>query len=136
VEHTHPVVHIGETPHEVSVLDFAHLLPEPIQRFTTKGVYGGEQQHLSFIQGSGHGGSHAHLVHEFLTSIAEDREPFPNARKAANWTCVGILAHQSALKGGEKDQPAGVYLRRLGAPSFPRRTQRPQKCCSPDSRDP
>jgi predicted dehydrogenase len=101
IEHTHPVVHIGETPHEVSVLDFAHLLPEPIQRFTTRGVYGGEQQHLSFIQGSGHGGSHPHMVHEFLSSIVEDREPFPNARQAANWTCVGILAHESALCGGE-----------------------------------
>ena len=102
VEHTHPVVHIGETPHPVSVLDYAHLLPEPLQRFTTKGVYGGEQQHLSFIQGSGHGGSHPHMTHEFLMSIVEDREPLPNARKAANWTCVGILAHESALHGGEK----------------------------------
>jgi predicted dehydrogenase len=102
VEHTAPVVHIGEKPHLVDVLDFAHLLPEPIQKFTTGGVYGGEQQHLSFIQGSGHGGSHPHMVHEFLMSIVEDREPFPNARQAANWVCTGILAHESALRGGEK----------------------------------
>ncbi|WP_119071087.1 Gfo/Idh/MocA family protein [Aggregatilinea lenta] len=102
IEHDHPVVHIGETPHHVSVLDFAHRLPEPIQRFTTKGVYGGEQQHLSFIQGSGHGGSHPHLAHQFLMSIAEDRKPFPDARQSANWTAVGILAHESALKGGER----------------------------------
>jgi len=102
IEHTPPVVHIGEIPHQVDVLDYAHLLPEPIQRFTTKGVYGGEQQHLSFIQGSGHGGSHPHLAHEFIMSIVEDREPFPNARKAANWTCTGILAHESAMRGGER----------------------------------
>ncbi|PWH20082.1 MAG: oxidoreductase [Ardenticatenia bacterium] len=102
IEHTPPVVHIGEVPHQVDVLDYAHLLPEPIQRFTTKGVYGGEQQHLSFIQGSGHGGSHPHLAHEFIMSIVEDREPFPNARKAANWTCTGILAHESAMRGGER----------------------------------
>ncbi|MBZ0302542.1 MAG: Gfo/Idh/MocA family oxidoreductase [Anaerolineae bacterium] len=101
IEHEHPVVHIGESPHLVSVLDFAHLLPEEIQRFTTKGVYGGEQQHLSFIQGAGHGGSHPHMTHEFVMSIVEDREPFPNARQAANWTCVGIMAHESALKGGQ-----------------------------------
>jgi hypothetical protein len=31
----------------------------------------------------------------------EDRDPFPNAAQSANWTCVGILAHESALKGGE-----------------------------------
>ncbi len=105
IEHTPPVVHIGEIPHQVDVLDYAHLLPEPIQRFTTKGVYGGEQQHLSFIQGSGHGGSHPHLAHEFIMSIVEDREPFPNARKAANWTCTGILAHESAMRGGER-----IYL--------------------------
>ncbi len=102
IEHEPPVVHIGETPHRVDVLDFAHLLPEPIQGFTTKGVYGGEQQHLSFIQGAGHGGSHPHLAHQFLMSIVEDREPFPNARQSANWTAVGILAHESALKGGER----------------------------------
>ena len=31
----------------------------------------------------------------------EVREPFPNARRSANWTCVGLCAHESALKGGE-----------------------------------
>jgi predicted dehydrogenase len=100
VEHTHPVVHIGETPHEIDVLDYAHLLPAEIQPFTSKFVYGGEQQHLSFIQGSGHGGSHPHMTHEFIMSLVEKREPFPNAKQAANWTCVGILAHESALQGG------------------------------------
>jgi predicted dehydrogenase len=101
IEHEPPVVHIGETPHHVDVLDYAHLLPETIQRFTTKGVYGKEEQHLSFIQGAGHGGSHPHMTHEFIMSIIEDREPFPDARQSANWTAVGILAHESALKGGE-----------------------------------
>jgi len=102
VEHTHPVVHMGESPHEVDVLDYAHLLPEGIQPFTSKFVYGGEKQHLSFIQGSGHGGSHPHMTHQFVMSIVENREPFPNARQAANWVSVGILAHESALRGGEK----------------------------------
>ncbi len=97
-----PVVFIGEEGKRVNVPDYAHLLPEPIRRFTTKGVYDAdEHQHLSFIQGSGHGGSHPHLAHQFVLSITEDREPYPNARQAANWTCVGILAHESAMKGGE-----------------------------------
>ncbi len=70
--------------------------------FTTKGVYDlDEQQHLSFTQGAGHGGSHPHLAHEFVMSLVEKREPFPNAVQSANWTSVGILAHESALKGGE-----------------------------------
>ena len=81
--------------------DFAHRLPEPIQRFTTKGVYDDEETHLSFTQGAGHGGSHPHLVHEFVSALTEVREPFPNARRSANWTCVGLCAHESALKGGE-----------------------------------
>ena len=33
-------------------------------------------------------------------AMLEDCEPFPNARQSANWTCVGLFAHQSALKGG------------------------------------
>jgi hypothetical protein len=28
------------------------------------------------------------------------RAPFPDARTSANWTCVGLLAHQWALQGG------------------------------------
>lgn len=91
-----------EIPEEKECPDYAHLLPEPIQRFTTKGVYDeDDHQHLSFTQGAGHGGSHPHLVHEFVSALTEGREPFPNARQSANITCVGILAHESALRGGE-----------------------------------
>jgi hypothetical protein len=60
-----------------------------------------ENKHLSFIQGSGHGGSHPHMVHEFLTAVTEDRDPFPNVFQSANWTSVGILAHESAMQGGK-----------------------------------
>jgi hypothetical protein len=41
------------------------------------------------------------MVNEFLNALAQDRDPWPNAPLSANWTCVGICAHQSALKGGE-----------------------------------
>jgi hypothetical protein len=102
LEHEQPVVFTGEDGKRVVVPDYAHLLPEPIRQFTTKGVYdSSENVHLSFKQGSGHGGSHPHMAHEFVMSIIEDRDPFPNAIQSANWTSVGILAHESALKGGE-----------------------------------
>lgn len=102
VEGEDPVIHTGEEPSRVKVPDYAHLLPESIREFTTRGVYDSdENQHLSFTQGSGHGGSHPHLAHEFLRALVEEREPFPNARQSANWTAVGILAHQSALEGGK-----------------------------------
>ncbi|MFT5734211.1 MAG: putative dehydrogenase [Planctomycetota bacterium] len=92
----------SEIPERVEVPDYAHLLPEGIRDFTTKGVYDmAENDHLSFTQGGGHGGSHPHLVHEFLTALGSEREPWPNARQSANWTCVGILAHESAMAGGE-----------------------------------
>jgi len=101
-----PVLHTAkkpepEIPRRISVPDFARLLPEPIQAFTTGGVYDAdEHQHLSFTQGGGHGGSHPHLVHEFVTALVEGRDPYPNARQSANWTCTGLLAHESALEGG------------------------------------
>lgn len=92
-----------EIPEPVTCPDFAHLLPEPIQHFTTGGVYDeDDNQHLSFTQGAGHGGSHPHLVHEFISALVEGRKPFPDVRQSANITCVGILAHESAMKGGER----------------------------------
>ena len=64
----------------------------------------GTYSHLIADPGSleGHGGSHPHLVHEFVSALIEDRDPFPNAVFAANITCTGILAHQSALTNGER----------------------------------
>lgn len=89
-----------EIPEKIEIPDFAHLLPEPIQRFTLPAeIHNAE--HLSFLQGGGHGGSHPHLVHEFVSAVCEDRDPSPGAVTSANWTCVGICAHESALKGGE-----------------------------------
>lgn len=91
-----------EIPERVHCPDYAHLLPQPIQRFTTKGVYDAdEHQHLSFVQGAGHGGSHPHLVHHFLQALVNKKPPYPDAVQSANITCVGILAHESAMQGGK-----------------------------------
>jgi hypothetical protein len=95
----------------VKIPDYAHLLPKEIQPFTTGGVYDDQNnQHLSFIQGAGHGGSHPHLVHEFISALTEMRQPFPNARQSANITSVGILAHESALQGGKQLTLPGFTL--------------------------
>ena len=87
-----------EIPSRVTVPDYAHLLPEEIRKFTRSIQDAG---HLSFIQGGGHGGSHPHLVNEFVAALLEDRDPRPNAVTSANWTCVGLCAHQSAQQGGQ-----------------------------------
>ncbi|NNM30527.1 MAG: hypothetical protein HKO57_13485 [Akkermansiaceae bacterium] len=50
----------------------------------------------------GHGGSHGHLTHEFLTAILDDRDPLVNVHEALAMTVPGIVAHQSALKDGER----------------------------------
>lgn len=89
-----------EIPEKIEVPDFAHLLPEPIRRFTLPQEIH-DAEHLSFVQGGGHGGSHPHLVNEFISAVRDDRAPRPGAITSANWTCVGICAHESALKGGE-----------------------------------
>lgn len=104
VEGDLPALHLGgEKVARVEIPDYAHLLPEGIRAFTTKCVYDmAENAHLSFIQGSGHGGSHPHLAHEFIMSVFEGRPSFPDAHQSVNWTMVGILAHESALQNGAK----------------------------------
>jgi predicted dehydrogenase len=89
-----------EIPEKVEVPDYAHLLPAEIQKFTLPAEIH-DTEHLSFVQGGGHGGSHPHMVHEIVSALLEDRDPWPNAVTAANWTCVGLCAHQSAVKSGE-----------------------------------
>src|SRR5262245_57236304 len=107
VEHEPLTLHTAKLPEHkipkpVKASDYAKLLPREIRRFTTKGVYDlAKKTHLSFTQGAGHGGSHPHLAHEFVTALSENRDPWPNAVRSANWTCVGLCAHESALQGGK-----------------------------------
>ena len=58
-----------------------------------------EQEKKDFL--GGHGGSHAYLVHEFVTSILEDRQPSVNIWEAARYMIMGVMAHKSALRDGE-----------------------------------
>ena len=106
IEHQPLVLHTAKKPEPkipqpVKCPDFAKRLPKSIAKYTTQGVYDSSKKtHLSFTQGSGHGGSHPHLANEFAMALVENRDPFPNARQSANWTCVGLCSHESALKGG------------------------------------
>jgi predicted dehydrogenase len=59
---------------------------------------------------SGHGGSQVFLCAEFINALVEDREPAIDVYKALAMTVPGIVAHQSALKNGE----------RLAVPDFDR----------------
>ncbi len=48
-----------------------------------------------------HGGSHGPLMNEFVLSILQNRKPLVDIAMSLNMTVGGIVAHQSALKGGE-----------------------------------
>jgi len=63
---------------------FYHMLPKPMRH------------------GSGHGGSHTFLTHEFVAALVEEREPAVDLYEALAMTVPGLVAHQSALKGGEQ----------------------------------
>jgi predicted dehydrogenase len=109
VENEEPIIHTKSSPEaplaekdipkRTKVPDFAHLLPEPIRKFTGA-IH--DATHLSFLQGAGHGGSHPHLAHNFLMAVLGKKPAFPDAPTSANWTMVGICAHESALKGGAR----------------------------------
>lgn len=49
----------------------------------------------------GHGGSHGHLMNDFVTAILVGRKPLVDVLAALHMTVPGIVAHQSALKDGE-----------------------------------
>jgi predicted dehydrogenase len=64
---------------------------------------------------TGHEGSHQFLVDDFARAVADRTLPPVNAWEAARYTLPGIIAHQSALRGGERlpvpdfgDAPADV----------------------------
>ena len=78
-------------------------LPPELHRFTVGGGYDplNPQKTLETGAGGGHHGSHPHLVHEFLSSIAENRAPAVDEVLGGNITAAGVCAHLSAMAGGE-----------------------------------
>ena len=53
------------------------------------------------VDAGGHRGSHGYLTNEFVESILLNRKPLVSIDVALNMTVSGVVAHQSALKGGE-----------------------------------
>ncbi len=51
---------------------------------------------------NGHEGSHHFLVDDFVTAVNTGSQPPVNAWVAARFTLPGIVAHESALRGGER----------------------------------
>jgi len=53
------------------------------------------------VDSGGHGGSHGHLMNNFVEAVLKDENPLVNVAVALNTTMCGVVAHQSALKDGE-----------------------------------
>ena len=71
------------------------------QKPQTKKVNGARPALPPGVGGGGHGGSHGQLTCDFVDSILLDRKPIVDVSEALNMTMSGVMAHKSALKGGE-----------------------------------
>ena len=49
---------------------------------------------------NGHEGSHQFLIHEFVTACVDRVHPPNDVWQAARYLLPGLVAHESALKGG------------------------------------
>src|SRR6185295_16183283 len=72
------------THRDVSEVHPVHLLPKEFLGLT-----------------NGHNGSHQFLVHDFVRSCIRGEIPPNNVWQAARYLVPGLIAHESALKGGE-----------------------------------
>jgi len=79
---------------ELTVTEMRDPLPEEVAE-----AFRAVSQTSDFY--GGHGGSHAYLVHEFVDAIAHDRTPATNVWEAVRYMAAGVMAHKSALRGGE-----------------------------------
>jgi len=88
------VIRARGKPASRSLPNYFELLPKPMRVRT------------------GHGNSHAFLTHEFIAALVEDREPAIDVYESLAMTAPGIVAMESARRGGEQ----------LKVPSFDRLT--------------
>ncbi len=90
-----------EIVRRVKVPDYAERLPEAIRRFTQPSAIQ-DAEHLSFLQGGGHGGSHPHLVHAFLSAVRGERACSARRLNFGQLDHGRPVRHDSALRGGDR----------------------------------
>jgi predicted dehydrogenase len=56
---------------------------------------------LQRFVGHGHAGAEAYLVNEFVSSVRDQRQPRTNVWQAVRYAAPGLVAHESAMRGGE-----------------------------------
>ena len=83
----------------------AHIAPELRESFVSGYAPVHEADRLPDVyrgMPSGHEGSHHFLVDDFVRAVLDGTMPPVNAWVAARYTLPGVIAHQSALQGGER----------------------------------
>lgn len=86
---------------QVDPPDRTDLLPPELAPFTRTAEFDPGDGAPSVQVLPHHGGSHPHLVHEFVSAIAEKRHAVVDGATAATWTAPGVCGHLSALAGGD-----------------------------------
>ncbi len=74
----------------------------PVESVDVPQYWKGDMLPESMRHPSGHDGSHTFVAAEFINALVEDREPVIDVYESLAMTVPGIVAHQSALKGGEQ----------------------------------
>jgi len=90
-----PIVTSALSPRE-----HPELLPRELAQFVVPSSVQLPGMSAPATVNAAHGGSHPHLVAEFVASIVDGRPARVDARRAAEWTAPGICAHESALADG------------------------------------
>lgn len=90
---------------QLSVNDMRDPLPPDVTQAFKRAMHQDtaetDLQNMDFAP-QGHGGSHPYLVHEFVEAVTQQRQPLVHIWEAARYMAMGITAHQSALKDGER----------------------------------
>ncbi len=88
---------------DVNDPSLAHVAPALRDAFTSGSAPVHDRSRLPTefaTAGNGHEGSHHFLADDFVTAVNTRSLPPVNAWVSARYTLPGIIAHQSALKGG------------------------------------
>lgn len=73
-----------------------------LEKYETPKWWATEMLPAPLRHNSGHEGSHTFLTHEFIDSVLHGRKPAVDIHEAVAYTLPGIVAHESALRGGEQ----------------------------------
>ena len=88
-------------------------LPPALWKYTMEeGEYkdGEDESGLLVAIPAPHQGAAPRLVHEFVSSIIEERKPYIDINKAINISAAGIIAHESAMNDGKPiDMPKDLF---------------------------